>query len=247
MDSLNNPLYTPYGAYELKAKYQRNMIISNAVVTAFIATIVAVSMLVSGENAKAEPKDGKGLREISIKFEPISIKRPPPPTTRVEPPVKRDIIGSIPVPVPDDEYFEDEFEIETADSFYSVDEVESGPFDNGIGFGDGSEGTFDGEGDMPGVNQFVVVDRLPEVIKLIKPKYPRLAREAGLEGTVWIAALVDIDGSVIEAKVYKSSELKILDDAALESAYKNIFRPAIKNNQPIKLWVSYKVEFVLDR
>lgn len=243
MDSSNNTLYTPYGAYELKAKYQRNMIISNAIVTTFIAAIVAVSMLVSGEKAKAEPKGGKGLREISIKFEPISIRRPPPPTSRVQPPEKRDVVGSIPVPVPDEEYFEDDFEIETADSFYSV----SGPFDNGIGFGDGSEGTFDGEGDMPGVNKFEDVDRLPEAIQLIKPKYPRLAIEAGLEGTAWIAAHVDIDGSVIEARVYKSSTLIILDDAALEAALKNTFRPAIKNNQPIKLWVSYKVEFVLDR
>ena len=247
MDSSNNPLYTPYGAYELKAKYQRNMIISNAVVTTFIATIVAVSMLVSGEKAKAEPKDGKGLREISIKFEPISIKRPPPPTTRVEPPVKRDIMGSIPVPVPDEEYFEDDTELETIDSLYDVDGTEYDPNDDDIGSGNGSDGSSYGEGLMPGVNQFVVVDRLPEVIKLIKPKYPRLARKAGLEGTVWIAALVDINGSVIDARIYKSSNVDILDKAVLEVVYRNIFRPAIKNNQPIKLWVSYKVEFVLDR
>ncbi len=247
MDSSKNPLYTPYGAYELKAKYQRNMIISNVIVTTFIAAIVAVSMLVSGEKAKAEPKGGKGLREISIKFEPISIKRPPPPTSRVQPPAQRDIEGSIPVPVSDEEYFEDEIEMETADSFYSDDEIEAGPFDSGTAFGDGWEGNSSGEGDMPGLNKFENVDRLPEVIKLIKPKYPRLARQAGLEGTVWIAALIDIDGSVKDAKIYKSSNVDILDKAVLKVVYRNIFRPAIKNNQPIKLWVSYKVEFVLDR
>ena len=247
MDSSNNTLYTPYGAYELKAKYQRNMIISNVIVTTFIAAIVAVSMLVTGEKAKAEPKEDKGPGEIFIISDPITIRRPPPPSTRVKPPAKRDIFGSIPVPVPDEEYFEDEFEIETADSFYSVDEIESGPINDGIGSGDGLEGISEGEGDMPGVNIFENVDRLPEVISLIKPNYPRLARQAGLEGTVWIAALVEIDGSVIEAKVYKSSELRILDDAALQAAYQNKFRPAIQNNRPIKLWVAYKVEFVLDR
>lgn len=247
MDSSNNPLYTPYGAYELKAKYQRNMIISNAVVAAFIATIVAVSMLVSGGNTKAEPKGGKGLREISIKFEPISIRRPPPPTSRVQPPAKRDILGSIPVPVPDEEYFEVEVEIETTDSFYSVDEIESGPIDDGKEFGDGMEDGSYGEGLMPGINSSFDGERTPEFIKMTKPKYPRFAKQAGLEGTVWIAAHVDIDGSVIEAKVYKSSELKILDDAALEAAFKNIFSPAIQNKLPVKLWVAYKVEFVLNR
>jgi len=247
MDSSNNPLYTPYGAYELKAKYQRNMIISNALVTTFIAAIVAVSMLVSGEKAKAQPKDDKEPIEILIKFEPISIKRTPPPTTDVKPPPKPDIEVGIPVPVPDEEYFEDEIEMETTDSFYSDDEIESGPFDSGTDFGDGWEGNSNGQGDMPGVNQFVVVDRLPEVIKLIKPKYPRLAKEAGLEGTVWIAVLVDINGSVIDARIYKSSDVDILDKAVLEVVYRNIFRPAIKNSRPIKLWVSYKVEFVIDR
>lgn len=247
MESSKNTLYTPYGAYELKAKYQRNMIISNAVVTTVIAAIVAVSMLLSGEKAKAEPKEGKGPIEMLFKFEPISIKRAPLPTTDVKPPVKPDIAGIIPVPVPDEEYFEDDTEIETIDSFYSLDEMESGPFDDGIGFGDGWQGNSNGQGDMPGVNKYEDVDRLPEVIRLVKPTYPRLAKQAGLEGTVWIAALIDIDGSVIDAKIYKSSEIEILDDAVLEVVYKNIFRPAIKNNQPIKLWVSYKVEFVLDR
>lgn len=247
MDSSRNSLYTPYGAYELKAKYQRNMIISNAVVTTFIAAIVAVSMLMSGEKAKAQPKHDKKPIELLFKFEPISIKRTPLPTTAVKPPERPNIEVGILVPVPDEEYFEDEIEMETTDSFYSDNEIESGPFDNGTGFGDGLEGNSNGQGDMPGVNKFVVVDRLPEVIKLIKPKYPRLAKQAGLEGTVWIAALIDINGSVIDARIYKSSNVDILDEAVLEVVYKNIFRPAIRNNQPIKLWVSYKVEFVLDR
>lgn len=247
MDSSKKHSYTPYGAYELKAKYQRNMIISNAVVTTVIAAIVAVSMLLSGEKAKAEPKDGKEPIEMLFKFEPISIKRTPPPTTDVKPPARPDIDGGILVPVPDEEYFEDDTEIETIDSFYSLDEMEYEPGNNDTGFGDGLEDGSDGAGSMPGITSFFGGERIPEFIKMANPKYPRLARQAGLEGTVWIAAHVDINGSVIEAKIYKSSEIEILDDAALKAAYKNIFRPAIQNKLPVKLWVAYKVVFVLNR
>ncbi len=95
--------------------------------------------------------------ELLFKFEPISIKRTPLPTTAVKPPERPNIEVGILVPVPDEEYFEDEIEMETTDSFYSDNEIESGPFDNGTGFGDGLEGNYNGQGDMPGVNKFVLV------------------------------------------------------------------------------------------
>jgi len=37
-----------------------------------------------------------------------------------------------------------------------------------------------------------------------------------------------------------------LDEAALDAAYKNKFKPGIQNNRAITVGVTYKVVFVLD-
>jgi protein TonB len=57
---------------------------------------------------------------------------------------------------------------------------------------------------------------------------------------------VDTDGTVKEAVVYVSSGVAVLDRAALKAAYKNKFRPAVQNGNPVAIWVTYKVKFELD-
>ena len=71
--------------------------------------------------------------------------------------------------------------------------------------------------------------------------------EAGLEGVVWVKALVGSDGSVRDAVVYKSSGTPSLDEAAVAAAPACKFKPAIQNGSPVAMWVTYKVEFVLEQ
>ena len=59
--------------------------------------------------------------------------------------------------------------------------------------------------------------------------------------------LVDEDGNVMKAMVGKSSGTESLDGAAVEASYKNKFKPGIQNGRPVKVWVTYKVDFTLDR
>jgi TonB family protein len=47
--------------------------------------------------------------------------------------------------------------------------------------------------------------------------------------------------------VGKSSGTESLDEAAVEAAYKCKFKPGIQNNRPIKVWVTYKVDFILEQ
>ena len=92
-----------------------------------------------------------------------------------------------------------------------------------------------------------MIDIAVEMIYEHKPDYPGLAQRAGLEGIVWIKALVDIDGYVKDALVMKSSGSKAgFDEAALAAAFKNRYRPAVYQNKPIPVWVTYRVEFVLE-
>jgi len=97
--------------------------------------------------------------------------------------------------------------------------------------------------EFPKPDEFIPVEKLPEPIHQEKPVYPPNASKAGFEGTVWIKALVDVDGKIKEAFVQKKSGTPALDNAALEAAFKCTYAPGEQNGQPVAVWISYKVEF----
>lgn len=78
------------------------------------------------------------------------------------------------------------------------------------------------------------------------PKYPELAKQAGIEGTTVIKMLVDIDGSVREVKILKSSGNQMLDQSALAAARKSRFTPARQRDKFVRVWVSRPFKFRLN-
>lgn len=67
------------------------------------------------------------------------------------------------------------------------------------------------------------------------PTYPRRALRARLEGTVLLQVLVDIDGRPLQVQVNHSSGHRELDDGARQHVLKRwMFRPAIKDGQPVQ-------------
>ncbi len=48
--------------------------------------------------------------------------------------------------------------------------------------------------------EFYAFDEPPVLIRYVSPKYPDLARQAGIEGTVLLSVLVGEDGKVISAR-----------------------------------------------
>ena len=91
------------------------------------------------------------------------------------------------------------------------------------------------------------VDLMPEMIKYNAPEYPFMSRTNEITGVVWINALVNTEGKVIDAKVKKSSGVSELDNSALKAAYGNKFSPAKKDGKAVNCWIEYKVEFTLDK
>ncbi len=100
------------------------------------------------------------------------------------------------------------------------------------------------ETDIP-VVAFWKVEVKPNPINIPKPVYPDLARNAGIEGQCVVEALVDVDGSVIEARIIKSSGNQSLDAAAVEAAYKAKFTPAKQRDKAVRVWVSIPYRFTL--
>ncbi len=89
------------------------------------------------------------------------------------------------------------------------------------------------------------VEVKPKPINIPTPQYPDLARRAGIEGNTVVKALVEIDGSIIEAKILKSSGNQMLDQAALAAARKAKFTPAKQRDKFVRVWVSIPIKFRL--
>ncbi|MBN1211063.1 MAG: energy transducer TonB [candidate division Zixibacteria bacterium] len=99
--------------------------------------------------------------------------------------------------------------------------------------------------DLPSETEFVPLEIYPEMIYQETPVYPEKAESAKIEGMVYIKALIDSEGKVVEAKVGKSSGHDLLDKAAVAAAYKCKFKPGIQKGEPVASWVTYKVDFKL--
>jgi protein TonB len=89
----------------------------------------------------------------------------------------------------------------------------------------------------------VYAEELPEVITKVNPVYPEMAREANVDGTVMVQALVGKDGKVHDVRVVKS--IPLLDQSAQDAVRQWVFKPALANNKPVAVWVGVPVRFSL--
>ena len=81
-----------------------------------------------------------------------------------------------------------------------------------------------------------------ELMELIK--YPELARENGIEGTVMLGVKIDKDGTPLQVIVRHSTN-KIFEAPAKEAAGKLTYTPAVQNGHPIQMWLTFRIEFEL--
>jgi TonB family protein len=157
-----------------------------------------------------------------------------------EPDIAPPSIG-IPTPVPDEEVVE-EVRFATRAELAEL----SAPVAAATTSGEGDSVVVDIplEEYFPTPEEFVAVEEMPVEIRHEEPVYPEMAELTEKSGTVWVQALVDKEGRVRDARVLKPSGTNVgFEEAALEAAYKNLYRPAIQNGSPVPVWVSYKVEF----
>jgi protein TonB len=97
--------------------------------------------------------------------------------------------------------------------------------------------------EFPSRTDPIVADVLPEVVSPAPPEYPALPREAGVEGRVVVAVLVDRTGHVHDAVVERS--VPMLDESALAAARRYRFTPALANGHPVAVWVRIPFDFRL--
>ena len=95
-------------------------------------------------------------------------------------------------------------------------------------------------------SKFIEVEVVPSPLEQIAPVYPQLARLSGIEGKVYVKALIDEKGNVIKTEIMKSDN-SVLDGAAVDAVKKSKFSPALdKQNKPVKVWVVIPMSFKLN-
>ena len=236
----NNATYTPYGAYELKAKYQQNFLAATgmavSLVVAILLTVWIVKLIQGSEQIFMAPTVIKTIADLGP---PPTIVQKPPQVKVTQPNVAIPKVG-IPTPVADEDAPDDDVVLATKEELADI-----VPPD--ITAGDGDIKVEITEDYIPSSTEFQALENPPEMIHEVKPVYPPFAQKALIEGKAIVRALVDKDGNVREANIAKTSGVQSLDDAAIKAALECKYKPGIQNGRPVFCWVTYPVVFQLDQ
>lgn len=93
--------------------------------------------------------------------------------------------------------------------------------------------------------KFIPYDDPPVPLSPIRPKYPEIAQEAGIEGTVVVQVFVDDKGRVKDTVILKGIPNTGLDEAATTAIRAVRFRPAKQRERAVGVWISIPVNFRL--
>jgi protein TonB len=227
--------FMPYGAPELmevakRYMFRATMLGIGAIVSVFVVMFVVQAILAQQE--KAIPVVQMQVSDLAAP-PPLSQDTPPPQVTVA--PAAAPPAAAIPVPVPDAQAPEEQ-------TIMSQEEIATAT----PGMAESGEGQMvvaPPEDALPAFGDYVYVEELPEPITRVNPIYPDLAREAGVDGTVNVQALVGKDGRVRDVRVVKS--IPMLDEAAKTAVRQWVFKPALSNNKPVAVWVGVPVKFSL--
>jgi periplasmic protein TonB len=85
--------------------------------------------------------------------------------------------------------------------------------------------------------------RAPRKIHDVAPRYPVIAQQARIQGTVIIEAVIGADGRVQSARSLKPTPF--LEEAALEAVRQWVFTPTKLNGEPVPVVMTVTVDFRL--
>lgn len=98
--------------------------------------------------------------------------------------------------------------------------------------------------------KFIPYDEPPQIIGGMAAlrdniRYPEIAKEAGVEGTVIVQAFINEKGIVEDVVIVKGVPKTGLDEAAIDAVKKTRFKPAQQRDQAVGVWYSIPITFRL--
>jgi TonB family protein len=88
------------------------------------------------------------------------------------------------------------------------------------------------------------VDKEPEAITQVNPKYPAKAFQDGIEGTVWTKMWIDTSGNVVQVSVSKT-DTDVFNEAAIDAGKQWKFKPATAKGNPVAVWITVPFRFAI--
>jgi periplasmic protein TonB len=83
------------------------------------------------------------------------------------------------------------------------------------------------------------------LVRRVEPIYPVIAKQAGIEGTVVIKAIISRTGAIEQEQIVSGHPL--LARAALDAVHQWKYRPYFLNGEPVEVETQVTVRFVLNR
>ncbi len=93
--------------------------------------------------------------------------------------------------------------------------------------------------------KFIPYDKAPVPLMPIRPVYPDIAQEAGIEGQVIVQCFIDKKGKVTETIVLKGIPNTGLNESAVDALRKTRFRPAKQRESTVGVWITIPINFTL--
>jgi periplasmic protein TonB len=236
-----------YGAYKLRKKYNRNVIIALLIGTFIVSTAIIIPYL----NTKAaESRAKKAERQVEIKMENLDqpaeqIAPPPPP-----PPPPQDVVQQaryVPPVVVDSVKPEDNVQLMTADQ--AVVEVQNEEVVEEV-----QVVTEEVQEDVDAAEPFVVVEEMPmfpggETALLAyiaeHTQYPEVAKENNIQGKVIVRFCVTSKGGVDKVSILKGVDPELDAEAIRVVGTLPAFKPGKQGGKPVPVWYMVPINFTL--
>ncbi len=88
------------------------------------------------------------------------------------------------------------------------------------------------------------VTNAPSIITTVKPEYTKEMIDAAVSGVVKAELLIDSDGRVKDVRILNDLGYGT-KERAIEAFRKWVFSPALRGKEPVAVWISYSIRFVL--
>jgi protein TonB len=236
-----------YGAYKLRKKYNRNVLIGLLIGIIIIGTAIITPYI----NAKAlENRAKRAERQVEIKMENLDqpneqVAPPPPP-----PPPPADVVQQqkyVPPVVVDSVKPEDNVQLMTADEAQT--EVKNEEVVEVVQ--EVKEEVKEAEvEEVP----FVVVEEMPmfpggdaELLKYIgeHTNYPEVAKENNIQGRVIVRFCVTAKGGVSQVSILKGVDPELDAEAIRVVNTLPAFKPGKQGGKPVPVWYMVPITFTL--
>ncbi len=240
-----------YGAYKMRKKYSRTLIISMIIGIIIIATAVITPYL----NAKAMEDQRQAREEVQVEIkmenldQPSETVAPPPPP----PPPPSDVVQQNryvpPVVV-------DTIKPEEMTQLMTVDEAQIEVVDRAVDeiFIFQEEVKEEIQEEEPEPEPFVVVEEMPmfpggeaALLEYISQntQYPEVAKENNIQGRVIIRFCVTSKGTVNQISVLKGVDPELDEEAKRVVSTLPTFRPGRQGGKPVPVWFMVPITFTL--